>query len=114
MASQKNNKTETAPPDLSTLRTFDLVLNIAGGKYTEQQKFEALEIIKSREPEESKRREKSTKPPLAGSKAEKILKLSKAGNNPKEIGEILQKKHKIRAYPAEIYRVINKYDTATV
>lgn len=101
--------------NLEQLTTFDLAFNLATGKYTEEEKFIALDIIRSRDIKGTTAASSSPKPkikkkPLEGSKAEKILSLHKQGKSPKEIGEILKKK-KIIAYPAEIYRVINNYST---
>jgi hypothetical protein len=101
--------------NLSDLTTFDLAFNLASGIYNEQEKFEVLKIIKDRELNvkdvsvESKEKiinnpNKAKKPPLPGSKAEKIQKLLNAGKTAKEILESLNKKG-IKVYYPEIYRL---------
>jgi hypothetical protein len=100
---------------LQDLSTFDLAFNLAQGKYSEQEKFDALSIIKSREDKSATNasirpiKVKTNKKPLKGSKAEKILNLYESGvNTAKEIQDALKKK-KINAYFPEIYRVLKNY-----
>ena len=113
---------------LLDLSTFDLAFNLASGTYNEQEKFEVLKIIKEREinpnknlkrdveeanttEESSYQKIKSKKPPLPGSKAEKIQKMLDAGKTPKEILEILKKKN-IKVHYPEIYRLKKKSEPA--
>ena len=101
--------------NFTELSTFDLAFNLATGKYSEKEKFEILEIIKSREgnsPEAKQAKEKpatKVKPPLPGSKAEKIYNLLKSGKEVKEVYEMLKKKKLIIYYP-EIYRIKRDYN----
>lgn len=104
--------------NLNELTTFDLAFNLATGKYDEKDKFEALSIIKSREQSSSlsasqqpvaTELNKAKKPPLAGSKAEKILKMVNDGKSAKQIYESLNKTKGVTVYYPEIYRVIKTY-----
>lgn len=108
---------------LQDLSTFDLAFNLATGVYNEQQKFEALKIIRSRDTKtpivetvsvNNAVEEKITnqvitqnKKPLKGSKAEKIQKLIDTGKTAKEIYEKLNNSGTKVYYP-EIYRLMKK------
>ena len=109
--------------DFVRMTTFELAFNLATGKYTEHEKFEALKVIQERDatakevyldnssnvrqPEFYK--EKTAKPPLKGSKSEKIFNLAMEGKSPQEAFEILNKKGNKVYYP-EIYRVYKRYN----
>lgn len=107
--------------ELNKLTTFDLAFNIATGKYkTEEEKFTALDIIKSRENNTSAtlvsatKKIKPKKVPLKGSKAELIQKLIDKGMSAKEIFDYMNdKKNKLKwkkTYYPEIYRLINNQE----
>lgn len=105
---------------LESMSTFDLALKLARQELeTEFERTEALLIIQKRE---LKPKEESTissdtkdgivktmtKPPLKGSKTEKIYNLFKEGKTPVEVYDILTSK-KITVYYPEIYRVQREY-----
>lgn len=98
--------------DFDLLSTFDLAFNLATGKYSELEKFEALQIIKERDLKQARNltvvpEERKIKVPLKGSKAEKILKLVDSGKTAKEIYDLLNSKG-IKVYYPEIYRFIKR------
>jgi IS30 family transposase len=97
---------------LYSLTTFELAMKLATGQFSEQEKFIALDIIYSREKKDGSIFEapkdvsitKKSKPPLPGSKTEKIYNLLAEGKSPKQVMETLKKK-KVTVYFPEIYRV---------
>lgn len=104
--------------ELTKLTTFDLAFNLATGKFkTEEDKFIALDIIKSREANPTtagstgKVKDRNKKPPLKGSKAEYIQKLIDKKMSAKDIFDFMNdKKNKLKwkkTYYPEIYRLIN-------
>lgn len=104
------------PPTLNLrdLSTFDLAFNLAQGLYDEKQKFQVLSIIREREAgivteTASAKAVRPPKPPLKGSKAEKILTLLTEGKSPKDVFESLNKKKANSVYYPEIYRVAKTY-----
>src|SRR6478672_124221 len=94
---------------LNSLTTFELAMKLATGQYSEQEKLIALQVIYLREKKddlgsgtsEEQATIKKSKPPLQGSKAEKIYNLLADGKSPKEVLETLKKK-KVTVYFAEI------------
>jgi hypothetical protein len=105
--------------DLKSLSTFDIAFNLATGQYDEKQKFEALAIIRERDTKNisiqsnpqrvnGSSKPKTTKPPLKGSKAEKIFNLLDSGKTVKDVYEMLNKKNTTVYYP-EIYRIAKMY-----
>jgi hypothetical protein len=111
--------------DFHDMTTFELAFNLATGKYGEAEKFEALKVIQERDQRDRDHylnpspnnqsgnvsEKAAIKPPLKGSKSEKIYKLAMEGKTPQECFEILNKKGTTVYYP-EIYRVFKRYSLA--
>lgn len=107
--------TESPNIDLNSLSTFDIAFNLATGQYDEKTKFIALSIIREREAgkilplvNQPVIRKAKTKPPLKGSKAEKIWKLLNSGKTATETYQILKNKNEVIS-PSEVYRVGKDY-----
>jgi|GEM_PF-4896379 len=109
--------------NLQHLSTFDLFFNMASGKYSDAEKMEILNIIKEREDNTKPtivtaskpgivKQYNITKPPLPGSKAEKIKKLLDEGKSANQVFLELKKK-KVKIYKAEIYRIIKNFGIET-
>lgn len=104
--------------DFNSMTTFDLAFNLATGQYSEAEKFEVLKVIRSREikldeysegSRTSNESEKiNTRPPLKGSKSEKIYKIGLKGKSPQECFEIFSREG-TTIYLPEIYRVYKRY-----
>jgi hypothetical protein len=102
---------------LNEMSTYDLSFRLAFNQFeTEIERAIALQIIqlrdfKPKEPDNTDTVDntlKTSKPPLKGSKTEKIFNLFNEGKTPVEIHEALTKK-KITVYYPEIYRVQRDY-----
>src|SRR4051812_30918109 len=104
--------------NLKSMSTFDLAYKLAMGEFTsEVERFNALLIIKDRDSNQQNNdvsidanviTKKSVKPPMKGSKTEKIFNLFKEGKTPVEVYDVLTNQ-KVNVYHPEIYRVQRDY-----
>ncbi len=110
------------PINLNDQSNFELAFQLATSAFTGEEKLQALEIIRLRDvggttqpgipsaelsnnPPNNK---PEVRPPLKGSKAEKIKKLLEDGKTPKEI-EIKIQKGGGKVTPGEIYTIKKRY-----
>jgi hypothetical protein len=100
--------------NLRAMSTYDLSFRLAFNQFeSELERTLALTIIQERdfkpkEPDVESTETKAVKPPLKGSKTEKIYNLFQEGKTPAEIYDVLTKKKVVVYYP-EIYRVQREY-----